>query len=62
MSTRLSQPQLMMRMPFTNMLKAKKFYNRASYTCQIINILVPLLLLGIAGAAITIVRRNKYRK
>lgn len=31
-------------------------------TYQIINILVPLLLLGIAGAVITLVRKNRYRK
>jgi gliding-associated putative ABC transporter substrate-binding component GldG len=42
-------------------LDENKVNNRRT-TYQIINILVPLLLLGIAGAAITIVRRNKYRK
>jgi ABC-2 type transport system permease protein len=42
-------------------LDENKVNNRRS-TYQIINILVPLLLLGIAGAAITLVRRNKYRK
>ena len=42
-------------------LDENKVNSRRS-TYQVINILVPLMLLGLAGAIITIVRRNKYRK
>ena len=42
-------------------LDANKVNERRSFY-QVINILVPLLILGLAGAVITIVRRNKYRK